>query len=74
MEKTMINTKLVETLIQVIQTLSSAERNLLEEKLFLETSEPSTQEIINLAVSGGSLEFLENEPDIYTLEDGEPII
>ncbi|WP_413173805.1 hypothetical protein [Anabaena azotica] len=69
----MMNTKLVETLIQVIHTLSSAERNLLEEKLFRETSEPSAQEIINLAVIGGSFEFLEDEPDIYTLEDGEPV-
>jgi len=69
----MVNTQLVKTLIQVIHTLSAAERNLLEEELFLDTSEPSTQEITNLAVFGGSFDFLQDEPELYTLEDGEPV-
>ncbi|MDZ4785294.1 MAG: hypothetical protein SGJ02_04370 [bacterium] len=63
----------MKTLIQVIHTLSAAERNLLEEELFLDTSEPSTQEITNLAVFGGSFDFLQDEPELYTLEDGEPV-
>ncbi len=61
----MINTQLVKTLIQVIHTLSAAERNLLEKELFLDTSEPSTQEIVNLAVFGGSFDFLQDEPELY---------
>jgi hypothetical protein len=61
----MINTQLVKTLIQVIHTLSAAERNLLEKELFLDTSEPSTQEIANLAVFGGSFDFLQDEPELY---------
>jgi hypothetical protein len=30
-------------------------------------------EITQLAQSGGAFQFLHDEPDIYTLEDGEPI-
>ncbi|BBC24606.1 hypothetical protein [Pseudanabaena sp. ABRG5-3] len=69
----MVNTKLVETLIQVIHTLSTEERFLLEEKLFLETSNISTKEISQLAMVGSSFDFLEHEPDLYGLEDGEPV-
>lgn len=69
----MINTQLVESLVQVIYALSSEERFLLEEKLFVEMSEISTQEIINLAMVGGSFDFLNDEPDIYSLADGEPV-
>ena len=27
----------------------------------------------NMSIQGGSLEFLNQEPDLYTIEDGEPI-
>jgi hypothetical protein len=30
-------------------------------------------EIKQLAQSGGAFQFLQDEPDIYTLEDGQPI-
>jgi hypothetical protein len=39
----------------------------------LEGSEPSNQELIKLAQTGGCFDFLANEPDIYTCEDGEPV-
>jgi hypothetical protein len=39
----------------------------------LEGSEPSNQELIKLAQTGGCFDFLANEPDIYTWEDGEPV-
>ncbi len=68
-----MNTQLVDSLVQVILSLSKEERTLLENKLFFDTSEPSTQELITIAQSGGSFDFLQNEPDIYTLDDGEPI-
>jgi hypothetical protein len=68
-----MNTKLVESITQVIFSLSKDEQILLKEKLFLELSEPSTEEIMKLAQTGESLNFLYNEPDLYTLEDGEPI-
>jgi len=67
-----MNTQLVESLIQVINSLSVEERALLEEKLFVTPAPPSTAELINLAQCGGSFNFLHAEPDLYTLEDGEP--
>jgi len=69
----MLNTQLVESLVQVIHALSVEERFLLEEKLFFEMLEVSTKEMMNLAMVGGSFNFLHDEPDIYSLEDGEPV-
>ncbi|MBC6429694.1 MULTISPECIES: hypothetical protein [unclassified Nostoc] len=68
-----MNTKLVESLLQVILSLSNDERSLLEEKLFFDLSEPLTSDLMQLAQTGGAFNFLENEPDIYSLDDGEPI-
>lgn len=68
-----MNTQLVESLIQVILSLSPEERKLLETKLFWDSSEPTTHEIMKLAQSGGVFDFLADEPDLYSLEDGEPI-
>ncbi|MEH2310547.1 MAG: hypothetical protein V7K35_03750 [Nostoc sp.] len=68
-----MNTKLVESLLQVILSLSNEERSLLEEKLFFNSSEPSTRDLMLLAQTEGAFNFLENEPDIYSLYDGEPI-
>jgi hypothetical protein len=69
----MINTKLVDSLVQIILSLSQEERTLLEKKLFFNESEPSTKELMQLAQNGNSFDFLKDEPDIYSLEDGEPI-
>jgi hypothetical protein len=41
--------------------------------LSLDSSEPTIQEFMQLSQSGRSLDFLYNEPDLYTLADGEPI-
>ncbi len=68
-----INIQLVNTLVQIIRSLSPEERQLLEKELFFDNSEPSTQELMQLALFGGSFNFLDDEPDIYTLEDGEPV-
>jgi len=68
-----LNVKLVNTLIQVIRSLSQEERQILEQELFFEGSEPSNQELMKLVEIGGSFDFLHDEPDIYTLEDGEPV-
>ncbi|MFZ4556941.1 MAG: hypothetical protein ACOYN8_11290 [Pseudanabaena sp.] len=37
------------------------------------TEEVSTRDLMNLAMAGGSFDFLYDEPDLYTLEDGEPV-
>ncbi|MEH2351706.1 hypothetical protein [Nostoc sp.] len=68
-----MNTKLVESLLQVILSLSDEERSLLEEKLFFDSSEPSTSDLMQLAQTGGAFQFLNDEPDIYSLKDGETI-
>ncbi|TAE60615.1 MAG: hypothetical protein EAZ76_18300 [Nostocales cyanobacterium] len=68
-----LNLKLVNTLIQIIRSLSQEERQILTEELFFESTEPSNQELMQLAERGGAFDFLHDEPDIYTLEDGEPI-
>ncbi|MEH2148854.1 hypothetical protein [Nostoc sp.] len=68
-----MNTKLVESLLQVILSLSNEERSLLEEKLFFDSSEPSTTDLMQLAQTGGTFQFLNDEADIYSLKDGETI-
>ncbi|MFN6535535.1 MAG: hypothetical protein RM021_004085 [Nostoc sp. EkiNYC01] len=68
-----MNIKLVESLIQIILSLSDEERSLLKEKLFFDESQPSTDELVLLAQNGGAFNFLEHEADIYSLDDGEPI-
>lgn len=68
-----MNTKLIEYLVQVILSLSEEERCLLEEKLFFNSFYPSTPEIIELANRSKTFDFLDDEPDLYTLEDSEPI-
>jgi hypothetical protein len=68
-----INSQLVDSLIQVIQSLSTNEQALLLDKLLGEVPYPSTQEIMHLAEKGGSFDFWYQEPEIYTLEDGAPI-
>ena len=68
-----MNAQLVESVFQLIISLSPEERTLLEQKLFANILYPSNSELIQLAESGGCFDFLNNEPDIYTLEDGEPI-
>lgn len=67
-----MNTQLVESLVQVILALPAAERALLEEKLF-GIPYPSTRELAQLAQNGKAFDFLHNEPDLYTQDDGEPI-
>ncbi len=68
-----MNIKRVESLVQVILSLLDEERSLLKEKLFFDWSNPSTRDLMQLGQSDGSFNFLYNESDLYTLEDGEPI-
>ena len=68
-----MNTRLVESIVQIIQSLSEEERLLLDKKLVEDIPYPTANELENLAQTGGSFDFLNNELDVYTLEDGEPI-
>ncbi len=62
-----MNTQLVESIYQVIQSLSDEERSLLEEKLYTNLPYPSQQEIIALAETSNIFDFLHDEPDLYSL-------
>ncbi len=53
-----MNTKLVDSLVQIILSLSQEERTLLEKKLFFNESEPSTKELMQLTQNGNSFDFL----------------
>ncbi|HEY9836683.1 MAG TPA: hypothetical protein V6D27_07270 [Vampirovibrionales bacterium] len=68
-----MNTPLVNALFQLIHSLSPEGRTALEEKLFFDNAYPSTPEAMNLALQSSSFNFLNQEPDLYTLDDGEPI-
>lgn len=68
-----MNQKLIDSLIIVVQSLTNEERQIFEQKLFFDDSLISTRDIVNLAEKSHSFDFLKDEPDIYTLEDGEPI-
>lgn len=68
-----MNTLLVESLVQAIESLPKEERSALEEKLFFDTDDPSDTDLVNLALQTDSFDFLEEEPDLYTTQDGEPI-
>jgi hypothetical protein len=68
-----MNTKLVKSITQVILSLSKEEQDFLKQELSLEQSEPSISEFMQLSQNGGGLDFLYDEPDLYTLADGEPI-
>ena len=68
-----MNTQLVESIYQVIQSLSDEERLLLEKKLYTNLPYPSQQETIALAEESNVFDFLHDEPDLYSLEDGQPV-
>ena len=68
-----MNTQLVSSLVQIIRSLPREERSALTEQLFFDSSYPTSFELTTLALQGKSLEFLNREPDLYTIEGGEPI-
>ena len=68
-----MNAQLVESIYKMIQFLLDEERLLLEEKLFTNLSYPSQTEINKLSAATNVYDFLNDESDIYNLEDGEAI-
>jgi hypothetical protein len=68
-----MNTQLVESLVQAIRSLSEEERSLFNAKLYGEIPYPSALELAHLSDRGSAFDFLHDEPDLYTLADGEPI-
>ncbi len=81
-----MNTNLVEQrLIEKIRQLSSMRIVEIEdfidflyqrenqEQLSIDLTAPTTNEMIALAHSGKSFDFLNDEPDLYTINDGEAV-
>jgi hypothetical protein len=68
-----MNRQLINSLAQVIRALSTEERAALTEQLFFDCTDPTTQGLTSLALKSGSFDFLSQEPDLYSLADGEPI-
>lgn len=68
-----MNIHLVELIVQVIRSLSPEKQAILEEKLFFGFAYPSPPDPIAMTLRGNSFEFLNDEPDLYSLDDGEPI-
>ncbi|MDX2229825.1 MAG: hypothetical protein NW220_09320 [Leptolyngbyaceae cyanobacterium bins.349] len=69
-----MNTQLVESLVQTIHALSAEERALLDAKLYGEMPYPSNSELAHLSEQGTAFDFLKDEPDLYTIADGEAIV
>jgi hypothetical protein len=68
-----MNTQLVESLVQAVRALSAEERSLFDNQIYGEIPYPSTLELAHLSDRSNAFDFLKDEPDLYTLEDGEPI-
>lgn len=68
-----MNTKLVDSIIQIVLALTKEEQELFTSKLFYLLSEPTSNELIQLAEQGDSFNFLNDEPDLYSVVDGEPV-
>jgi len=68
-----MNTQLIESLVQVVRSLSEEERSLFETKLYREIPYPSNLEIAHLGDRGKAFDFLKDEPDgcdLYLIQDG----
>jgi hypothetical protein len=72
-EVSQMNVQLVKSLIKVILPLAANEQLASLGKILPTLSYPLTQELVQLAQKGGYFNFLNNKPEIYTLENPEAI-
>ncbi|MEG4322105.1 MULTISPECIES: hypothetical protein [unclassified Microcoleus] len=68
------NVQLIESLIQVILSLSADEQLATLGKIFKNILYSSTQQLVQRAQKGSSFDLLNRQPQIYTLEDSESIV
>lgn len=68
-----MNNNIIEHLVQLLLSLSKEKSLFLEKELLLKYSYPYTPEIMELANRSKTFDFLDDEADLYTLEDGEPV-
>jgi hypothetical protein len=72
MSITVMNQQSIDSLAQVIRVLPIEEHVDLTEQFF-DCAYPTPPELTGLALESGSFDFLFHEPDLYSLEDGEPV-
>lgn len=65
-----MNPALVDSLIQMILSLPSDDRQLLEQRLFFDSDYPTPLQVAALAQAGDAFDFLDAEPNLYSAEDG----
>jgi hypothetical protein len=62
---------------QCFQTPEEVDRYLQEERNSWDNEDEypdwTSEELMQLSMQGGAFDFLHDEPDLYTFEDGEPI-
>jgi hypothetical protein len=69
----MSNPQAAENLLAVIRGLPAADRHWLLAQLEHD-AELSAADLVQLTTDGGSFADLADEPDIYCLSDGEPVL
>jgi hypothetical protein len=70
----MTNHQLTKNLLEVIRSLPDEDRHWLLEQLGQDTSDLSSQELVELALMGQAFDDLAQEADLYSFTDGEPIV
>jgi hypothetical protein len=70
----MTNHQLTKNLLEVIRSLPDEDRRWLLEQLGQDTSDLSSQELVELALMGQAFDDLAQEADLYSFTDGEPIV
>jgi hypothetical protein len=63
-----MNNRLINSIVQIVHSLSPEEQAIVREKLSIDDGYPCPQEIIYLALQGNSFDFLNNEPDLLSVD------
>lgn len=70
----MTNPQLTRNLLAVIRRLPDADRRWLLAQLGQESAELGSDELAQIAKAGRAFDDLAQEPDLYSFNDGEPIV
>ena len=70
----MTNPQLTKNLLEVIRSLPDKDRRWLLEQLGEGTDYLGSQDLAELALVGQAFEDLAHEPELYSFNDGEPVV
>lgn len=70
----MTNPQLTRNLLEVIRSLPDADRRWLLEQLGRDAGELSADDLAAMALAGQAFDDLAEEPDLYSFQDGRPIV